>query len=173
MAGQGTAGLELMVQAKQKGAVPDAVLVCCSGGGFLTGVALAVKDANPKTDVYSVEPAGFDDFARSLASGRIEKNPTSSGSICDALMSPQPGKYTFAVARKTVAGGLVVTDDDARAAMRYAFEELKLVLEPGGAVALAAILTGKIASKGRTVAAVLSGGNVDPGQFASIISGGI
>jgi threonine dehydratase len=172
MAGQGTAGLELMEQARARGAVPDAVLVCCSGGGFLTGVAIAVKDASPTTEVYSVEPAGFDDFARSLASGKMEKNPSNAGSICDALMAPSPGRNTFAVAQKTVAGGLVVTDDEARDAMRFAFEELKLVVEPGGAVALAAILSGKIASKGRVIAAVLSGGNVDPAQFAAIITSG-
>lgn len=171
IAGQGTAGLELMTQAKAVGAMPDAVLVCCSGGGFLTGVALAVKDANPKAEIFSVEPAGFDDMARSLTSHKIEKNPTTTGSICDALMAPSPGKNTFALAEKLVAGGLVVTDEDARAAMRFAFTELKLVIEPGGAVALAAVLSGKLPVKGRTIAAVLSGGNVDPQDFAEIIQG--
>lgn len=171
IAGQGTAGLELMAQAKAVGAVPEAVLVCCSGGGLLTGVALAVKDANPKAEVYAVEPAGFDDMARSLKSHRIEKNPSASGSICDALMAPSPGKNTFALAERLVSGGLVVTDEEAREAMRFAFTELKLVVEPGGAVALTAVLTGRIPVKGRTVAAILSGGNVDPKQFAEIIQG--
>lgn len=170
MAGQGTVGLEIMEQAAAIGATVDDVLVCCAGGGFVSGVSLAVKHFRPQTQVYSVEPAGFDDFARSLASGQREHNDLRSGSICDALLTPQPGELTFAVARHTVAGGLVVSDDDARAAMRFAFQELKLVVEPGGAVALAAILAGKISTKGRTIACVLSGGNVDPVLFSEIVS---
>ncbi len=169
ISGQGTVGLELMEQASAAGAVPDAVLVCCAGGGLTTGVALAVKAANPATEVYSVEPADFDDFARSLKSGRRERNARLSGSICDALLANSPGEINFAIARQTLAGGLVVTDDEVRAAMRFAFLELKLVVEPGGAAALAAILAGKIATKDRTIAAVLSGGNADPADFAAII----
>ena len=170
MAGQGTVGLELMEQAAALGAPPDAVLVCCSGGGLVTGTALAVKAAQPATEVYSVEPAGFDDFARSLASGRRERNSELSGSICDALMSPMPGELTFALGRSLLAGGLTVSDAEVRAALRFAFVELKLVLEPGGAVALAAVLAGKIDPRGRTIACVLSGGNVDPRQFAALIN---
>ncbi|MGH6815301.1 MAG: threonine ammonia-lyase, partial [Hyphomicrobiaceae bacterium] len=162
IAGQGTVGLELMAQAKARGAVPEAVLVCCSGGGLATGTALAVKAANPATEVYSVEPAGFDDFARSLAGGTRVRNATLSGSICDALLVPTPGELTFAVARKTLTGGLAVSDAETRAAVRFAFEELKLVVEPGGAVALAAVLAERLPVKNRTVACVLSGGNVDP-----------
>ena len=116
-----------------------------------------------------MEPAGFDDFARSLKSGKIERNIAMSGSICDALLSPSPGALTFAVGRKFVTGGLVVTDDEVRTAMRFAFTELKLVVEPGGAAALAAILAEKLPVKGRTIAAVLSGGNADPVQFSEII----
>jgi threonine dehydratase len=170
MAGQGTVGLELMAQAQALGATPEAVLVCCSGGGLATGVSLAVKQASPITKVYTVEPAGFDDFARSLASGKREKNATMAGSICDALMANSPGELTFAVAQATNMSGLVITDDDARDAVRYAFQELKLVLEPGGAAALAAVLSGKLPTKGRTIACVLSGGNVDPVDFAAIIT---
>jgi threonine dehydratase len=171
IAGQGTAGIELMAQAKAVGAVPDAVLTCCAGGGLTTGVAIAVKAANPKTEIFTVEPAGFDDFERSLRSGKREKNATASGSICDALLAQSPGEITFALAQKYVTGGLVVTDEEVRAAMRFAFLELKLVVEPGGAVALAAVLAGKLPTKGRTIVALLSGGNVDPADYAQIIQG--
>jgi threonine dehydratase len=169
MAGQGTAGLELMEQAKAKGVMPDEVLVCCSGGGFVSGVSIAVKAANPATQVFAVEPVGFDRMGRSVRAGAAQVNEKLSGSICDALMSKTAGKFTFAVAQKHVAGGYAVTDDEARAAMRFAFEDLKIVLEPGGAAALAAILSGKVVSKGRVIAAMLSGGNVDPAMFAATI----
>jgi threonine dehydratase len=169
IAGQGTAGLEIMEQARALDAKPEAVLVCCSGGGFASGVSLAVKAADPACEVMTVEPAGFDDFARSLKSGKHERNEKMAGSICDALLSPTPGQLTFAIGQKTMSGGLAITDDEARAAMRFAFIELKLVLEPGGAAALAAVLSGKLPGEGRTIVAVLSGGNVDPDQFAEII----
>jgi threonine dehydratase len=171
LTGQGTAGLELMEQAKAKGLTPDEVLVCCSGGGFLSGVSIAVKAANPGTQVYAVEPSGFDRMGRSVRAGAPQQNEKLSGSICDALMSKFPGQHTFAIAKANVAGGYAITDDEARAAMRFAFTELKLVLEPGGAAALAAILAGKVMSKGRVIAAVLSGGNVDPALFAETIRG--
>jgi threonine dehydratase len=171
MAGQGTVGLELMAQAKARGLVPDAVLVCCSGGGFVSGVSIAVKDANPATQVYAVEPAGFDRMGRSLASGRLETNERKSGSICDALMAPTAGNNTFAVSRRTLSGSISVADDEVRDAMRFAYHELKLVVEPGGAAALAAVLSGKLSTKGQVVAATLSGGNVDPADFAAIIKG--
>lgn len=169
IAGQGTAGLELMEQAAALGLVPDCVLVGASGGGVVSGVSIAVKEMSPATEVYSVEPAGFDDFSRSLATGTRQKNDTLSGSICDALMAQTPGEITFALARKNLAGGLTVTDDEVREAVRFAFQELKLVVEPGGAVSLAAILTGKVPTAGRVVAALLTGGNVDPDVFADII----
>ena len=116
-----------------------------------------------------MEPAGFDDLARSLKGGARERNAALSGSICDALLAATPGELTFEVARRNLVGGLAVTDEEAKAAVRYAFEELKLVLEPGGAVSLAAILAGKLPLRGKTVAAVLSGGNIDPSLFAEII----
>ena len=170
IAGQGTAGLELMAQAKSIGATPDAVIVCCSGGGFAAGVSIAVKNASAATEVFTVEPTGFDDFARSLASGKREKNARMSGSICDALMANSPGVLTFALGQQNMKGGLVITDEEARQAMRFAYHELKLVLEPGGAAALASVLAGKLPVKGRTIACVLSGGNVDPADYAAIIT---
>jgi len=159
----------MMEQAEAVGAVPDVVLVGASGGGLISGVSIAVKEKSPATLIYSVEPTGFDDLARSLESGAHQRNAALSGSICDALLAATPGELTFEVARRNLAGGLAVTDEEAKVAVRYAFEELKLVVEPGGAVSLAAILAGKIALRGKTVAAVLSGGNVDPKLFAEII----
>jgi threonine dehydratase len=169
IAGQGTAGLEMMEQAEAMGAVPDIVLVGVSGGGLIGGISIAVKEKSPSTAVYSVEPAGFDDLARSLESGERQRNGALSGSICDALLAATTGELTFPLAQRNLAGGLSVTDEEARVAVRYAFEELKLVVEPGGAVSLAAILAGKLPIAGKTVAAVLSGGNIDPQLFADII----
>ena len=169
IAGQGTAGLEMMEQSAAMGATPDIVLVGASGGGLVSGVSLAVKQASPSTQIYSVEPAGFDDLARSLQQGVRQHNAAPAGSICDSLLATMPGELTFEMARRNLAGGLAVTDEEALAAVRFAFRELKLVLEPGGAVSLAAILSGKLPFEGKTVAAVLSGGNVDPALFADII----
>jgi len=170
IAGQGTAGLELMQQAAEIAAMPDTIMVCCAGGGLLAGVALAVKHAAPSAEVHPVEPAGFDDFDRSLRTGTHQTTPLKSGSICDALLVDQPGKITFALAREMCSPGFVVTDDEVRTAMRFAFYELKLVIEPGGAAALAAIFAQKCDTHGRIVACTISGGNVDPQQFAQIIA---
>lgn len=172
MAGQGTIGYEIAEQVKELGATPDAVLVNCGGGGLISGTALALSDAAPGLPVYAVEPALFDDTKRSLESGRREKVPPESRSICDALLAPMPGRLTFALNRTLLKGGLSVSDDEVRDAMRVAFTELKLVVEPGGAVSLAAILSGRIDIKGKVLVAVISGGNVDPAQFAEILAGG-
>ncbi|MBI4724464.1 MAG: threonine/serine dehydratase [Rhodomicrobium sp.] len=172
IAGQGTVGLELARQAVAMGAEPDAVLVPVSGGGLTAGVALAVKDRFPAAEVYCVEPKGFDDYRRSLAAGTRQRNDRSSGSICDALLIPEPGELTFAMNKDRLAGGLVVSDHDVREAIAFAYREMKLVVEPGGAAALAALLSGAFHAKGRTVAIVLSGGNIDPQLFAEIICGG-
>lgn len=169
IAGQGTCGLELAGQAATLGAALDDVLVCCSGGGLTAGVALAMAARSPGTIVHSVEPAGFDDHARSLVSGQREKNPSAAGSICDALLTPQPGVLTFAINQPLLGKGLVVSDAEAADAMRYAFEVLKLVLEPGGAVALAAVLAGRIDTRGRVVGVIASGGNADPALFAEVL----
>ncbi len=172
MAGQGTVGLEIVEQAQALGAVPDDVIAPCSGGGLVSGIATAVKHVFPDTRVWSAEPAGFDDVARSLAKGERVGNEAGHASICDALMSPAPGALTFPVMKETLAGGLAVTDAEVQEAMAYAFTVLKLVVEPGGAAALAAVLTGKLPARGRTVAVVLSGGNVDPDTFADALKAG-
>jgi threonine dehydratase len=169
IAGQGTVGLEIAEQARAAGAVPDAALVPCGGGGLIAGCGLALRAALPAIEVLAVEPEGFDDTARSLASGRRETNPQGARSICDALLLPTPGELTFALNREQLAGGLVVSDDDALHAMAAAFRELKLVVEPGGAVGLAALLGGRFALRGRTVAVVLSGGNVDPALYTQAL----
>jgi threonine dehydratase len=169
MAGQGTVGLEIVEQAAAIGAEPDAILVACSGGGLAGGIATAVKASLPATDILTVEPEGFDDMARSLRAGRRERNAKLSGSICDALLAETPGETTFAVAEKLLAGGLVVTDEEVREAIRFAFTELKLVVEPGGAVPLAAVLAGRHPTQGRTTVAVLSGGNIDAAMLCSIL----
>jgi len=169
MAGQGTVGLEIVAQAVELNATPDTVLVACSGGGLAGGIATAVKAGSPTTDIMTVEPEGFDDMARSLRAGRRERNAKLSGSICDALLAETPGETTFAVAQTVLSGGLVVTDDEVRDAIRFAFADLKLVVEPGGAVALAAVLAGRLPTKDRTTVAVISGGNIDPAMLSGIL----
>ena len=165
LTGQGTTGLEIAEQAKALGVTLDAVAAPCSGGGLATGVALGVKGVSPTTSVHAGEPAGFDDLARSLASGSTQKNEKLSGSICDALLAPTPGDVTFPLAQQLLGPGLVVTDEEVLDAMEVAFREFKLVVEPGGAVALAAALTGKLPVRDRAVAVVCSGGNVDHATF--------
>ena len=169
MAGQGTVGLEIAVDAQSLGIVPDAAIVCCGGGGLIAGTATALVHHFPRIEVYSAEPAGFDDTARSLASGRREGNAPGARSICDALLAPQPGLLTLRVNRRLLAGGLAAGDKAVLDAMRAAFLELKLVVEPGGAIALAAALSGEFDCRGKTVLVVLSGGNVDPEQYADAL----
>ncbi len=169
MAGQGTVGLEMAIDAKSLGIVPDAAIVCCGGGGLIAGTATALLHHFPGIAVYSAEPAGFDDTARSLASGRREGNVPGASSICDALLAQQPGELTFAINRRLLAGGLAADDAAVLDAMRAAFLELKMVVEPGGAIALAAALSGALDCRGKTVLVVLSGGNVDPEQYAKAL----
>jgi threonine dehydratase len=169
MAGQGTTGMELISQCKEAGADPDAVITPVGGGGLMSGVATAVKYLSPETELFTAEPEGFDDTARSLASGQRQNMLPDAKSICDALLAPCPGELAFSVMADLVYGGLVVSDDEVRSAMTCAFNHLKLVIEPGGAVGLAAVLNGKYDSNGKTVVVVASGGNVDGAQYAEIV----
>jgi len=169
IAGQGTGGLEIAAQAAEAGATLDAVLAPCGGGGLVAGVATAIRGKLPNVPVYAVEPEKFDDTTRSLKSGKLESNDPAARSICDALLAPTPGDLTFSLNRKLLAGGIAVSDDEAKRAMATAFGDLKLVVEPGGAVALAAVLSGKFPIKGKTVAIVCSGGNVDTEQFIAVL----
>lgn len=169
IAGQGTIGIEIAEQAKAAGAKLDAVIVCCGGGGLISGTALAPATTAPGVPVYSSEPEGFDDTARSLKSGKREQNDPAARSICDALLAPTPGVLTFQLNKRLLKGGLAVSEAEVHRAMATAFDDLKLVVEPGGAVALAAALAGKIPIAGRTVAVVCSGGNVDAELFATAL----
>jgi threonine dehydratase len=170
IAGQGTIGREIMEDLARIGVKPDIVVVGASGGGLAAGVSLGVKAHVPEATFYTVEPEGFDDTLRSFKSGKREHNDHLSGSICDALMSATPGELTFPITRTLIGQGLTATDAEVGRAVRYAFEELKLVVEPGGAIGLAALLAGKLDVKGKTVVAILSGGNVDAELFAKLIA---
>jgi len=164
IAGQGTAGLEIAEQASEEGITQASVLVPTGGGGFISGISLALEARAPGFTVHPCEPEGFDDVTRSLASGTIQKNATQSGSLCDAIVTPQPGTITFPIMSRLCGPGIVVTEDEALHAVALAFNRLKIVVEPGGAVALAAALFhGE--SLGETVIAVCSGGNIDPDVF--------
>ena len=171
IAGQGTVALEIIAQSQALyGTLPDAALIPCGGGGLIAGCALAFEALSPATRVHSAEPAGYDDTARSLAAGarvQVEKGATT---LCDALMAPTPGDMTFPINRQLLAGGVAVTDEMVLAAMAFAWRELKLVVEPGGAVALAAILHGVFDCTDKTVAIVLSGGNVDPELYRQALA---
>ncbi|HLZ82560.1 MAG TPA: threonine/serine dehydratase [Caulobacteraceae bacterium] len=171
IAGQGTVGVEIARQAAALEAPVDLVLGPVGGGGLMSGVSLAMGALSPATALYGVEPAGFDDTRRSLEAGERRGAPAGPRSLCDALESPMPGKLTFPILREHLAGVLTATDAEVAEAMRFAFATLKLVVEPGGAVALAALLAGKLDIAGRTAAIILSGGNVDPALFTRVLAG--
>ncbi|WP_426014304.1 threonine ammonia-lyase [Caulobacter sp. DWR2-3-1b2] len=173
IAGQGTVGLEIVEQARALGLELDRVLSPVGGGGLVAGLSTAVKALSPETEVWGAEPVGFDETRRSLASGRRETIETGARSICDALQTLIPGELTWPINRQNLSGIVAVTDAEVAEAMRYAFSVLKLVVEPGGCVALAAALTGKIDLKDQTAAIVCSGGNVDPALFARVLAGEI
>ena len=168
IAGQGTIGLEIATQAAAAGITQATVITCCGGGGMTAGIALALAARAPAFRIQTAEPAGFDDVARSLAAGKIQRNAHMTGSICDAIITPQPGDITFPILMRHCGPGLVVTDDQAMQAMALAFTHLRIVLEPGGAVALAAALF--CADLPETVICTASGGNVDPAIFADVLA---
>lgn len=170
IAGQGTAGLEIAAQAAAQDIRTADVVVCCGGGGLSSGIALALEARAPGLRVRTAEPQDFDDMARSLATGRRAVNTSPSGSVCDAIVTPTPGNLTLPILARLAGPGLVVTDDEALAAMALAFRHLKIVLEPGGAVALAAALFRSESFTGADVIVLASGGNVDPQVFASALA---
>ncbi len=170
IAGQGTLALELAEDAAA-GLQLDALLVCTGGGGLIAGCALGMEGVSPQTRIYAVEPEGWDDTGRSLAGGVRVGNPDGGSLLCDALLAKMPGEMTFAVNQPRLAGGIAVSDDEVLAAIRFAFLHLKLVVEPGGAVCLAALLAGKFDARGQTVGVVISGGNVDPAVFSRALAG--
>jgi threonine dehydratase len=170
IAGQGTIGSEIVDDLAALGLTPDIVVVGASGGGLAAGISLAVKARVPQAKFYTAEPEGFDDTARSFKSGRRESNAKMSGTICDALMTQTPGEWTFPITSKLIGDGVFANDEEVGRAVAFAYRELKLVVEPGGAIGLAALLAGKVEIKGKVVVAVLSGGNVDTELFNRLIA---
>ena len=170
IAGQGTIGREIVEDLDRLGVKPETVVVGASGGGLAAGISLYVKARVPSAKFYTVEPEGFDDTLRSFKSGQREHNERMRGTICDALMTNTPGELTFPINRELIGEGLIASDIEVAAAVRYAFNELKLVVEPGGAIGLAALLAGKLDVKGKVVVGVLSGGNVDAELFSKLIT---
>ncbi|MDO6520469.1 threonine/serine dehydratase [Shimia thalassica] len=169
IAGQGTTGLEIAEQAKEAGVTDADVLICCGGGGLTSGIAMALEADAPGLLTRPCEPEGFDDVARSLRSGGIEKNNATSGNICDAIITPAPGELTFPIMYRLCGPGLVVTEDECLHAMALAFSRLKIVVEPGGAAALAAALFHPDEIEGDNVFAVCTGGNVDADMFKTAL----
>lgn len=170
IAGQGTVGLEIADDMAKLGIAPDIVVAPASGGGLIAGIATAIKARFPQASLMSAEPEGFDDHARSLRAGKREPHRAEGRTICDALMASIPGELTFAINQRLLAGGVTASDEEVAAAVGFAFRELKLVVEPGGAVGLAALLAGHFEARGKTVVIVLSGGNVDADLYARLIA---
>jgi threonine dehydratase len=165
IAGQGTAALEACQDLEQQGARADLFISPAGGGGLIAGTGLAANQHNPAAQIWAAEPEGFDDHRRSLASGQRETNDQLTGSICDAIITPTPGALTWSLNATQLSGGVAVTDEDALRAMAFAWRHLKIVAEPGAAVALAAVLSGRLDVRDRTVCVVVSGGNVDRAMF--------
>ncbi len=169
ISGQGTTGLEIAAQCAERDIKPDAVLAPASGGGLISGISLAIEDRLPGTEVYCAEPDQFDDIDLSLRAGKIVSHAGKGSTFCDALMAPHPGDITFGVMKRTLKGGVSATDAEIETAMATAFHYFKLVVEPGGAAALAGVLNGRLACANRTVVVVCSGGNVDSALYSTII----
>ena len=172
IAGQGTVGLEIAAQAAAKQATVDAIVCCCGGGGLIAGMSIAASDLIPGVKIWSAEPEFYDDTLRSLTSGKREMADINQPSICDAIVTPQPGQLTFPINKRLLSGGAVITDRDTLQAIATAFKHLKIVIEPGGAVALAAILTGQYPQGASTVVAVASGGNIGSQMFQRALEEG-
>src|SRR5215470_11736049 len=170
IAGQGTAGREIAEDMAALGLTPDIVVAPASGGGLIAGVATAVKARFPQAEIIVAEPEAFDDHTRSLRAGKREAHQAAGRTICDALMASIPGELTFAINSRLLSRGVTASDDEVAAAVGFAYRELKLVVEPGGAVGLAALLAGRINAKGKNVVIVLSGGNVDADLFAKLVA---
>src|SRR5207244_2361811 len=170
IAGQGTAGREIAEDMTARGMAPDIVIAPASGGGLIAGVATAVKAKFPNAELIVAEPQGYDDHALSLRAGHREPHPAAARTICDALMAAMPGELTFAINSQLLARGVAASDEEVAAAVAFAYRELKLVVEPGGAIGLAALLAGRIDAKGKNVVIVLSGGNVDADLFAKLVA---
>ena len=171
IAGQGTIGFEIAEDLANLDLAPDIVAMPASGGGLAAGISLSVKALHPRARIVTAEPELFDDHVRSFRSGKREKNERITGSICDALLMADPGRLTFEITKKLCGEGVSASDDEVLAAMAFVFRELKLVVEPGGAVALAAVLSRKLEVRGKVAVIVLSGGNADPEIFARAITG--
>ena len=170
IAGQGTVGREIAEDVAALGLVPEIVVAPASGGGLIAGVAIAVKARFPQAELIVAEPEAYDDHRCSLRAGKREPHAARGRTICDALMAAIPGELTFAINSKLLSHGVTASDNEVGAAVAFAFRELKLVVEPGGAVGLAALLAGRIESGGRIVVIVLSGGNVDADLYARLIA---
>ena len=172
IAGQGTVGLEIAEQCAELGVIPDHFVCCCGGGGLISGSSIALKSRLNDIQIWSAEPTNYEDTMRSLASGKIETADLAHTSICDAIVTPRPGDMTFAINRNMLSGGFAVTDDFILKTMATAFTHLKLVSEPGGAVALAAVLGGNLPANTKCAIAVISGGNVDASMFKQAFDAG-
>jgi threonine dehydratase len=167
--GQGTLALEAAEQARAVGAEFDAFIICCGGGGMTSGCATILEEISPKTEIHIAEPEGFDETWASIRAGRKMTADIAQKTLCDALATPSPGDITFPIMQRLVKGGFTISDGEVSETIVWAFKYLKLVLEPGGAAALAAVHHRKFDAKGRTIGLTLSGGNIDPSLYATIL----